>query len=228
MIAVGSFLFPPRGTLAAVRVRVIDGRLCKQVLIRALFDGYTAAAPLRAELDALHAALEQLDAGAAVLSLIPGRHYYAVRRDDARWIDPSGRLAAVRLELLTRDRFERSNALHTQSHLIMLSGFAFTAVNAGTAPARPRLELEAHTALDRPAVGDGARTVRYLGALAPGDVLSLDSEDHTARLNGVNALDAIAGVFPLLAPGATTLTYSDAAGSGQALTLRLAHRDTWA
>lgn len=53
-----------------------------------------------------------------------------------------------------------------------------------------------------------SQSMKYVGSLAAGDVLVIDTEKLTVELNGQNALPSFSGAFPWLEPGANAVTVS--------------------
>lgn len=79
-----------------------------------------------------------------------------------------------------------------------------TATNDGNVAAPFTLTIQG--AVTNPSVTVGGHVMSYVGTVALGSVLVIDTEKLTALLDGVNALPNFNGVFPQLQPGANTVT----------------------
>lgn len=228
MTTLGAYSFRADRTRVLSDLRFVEDRLRRQVELLGLLDGFPTRADFQAELAGLDAAVEAFEAGQATLSLVAGRWLAGRVLRYRKTVDEAARSAAFRLIVLSEDRYERSQTLHEATLELTASGQSLALENAGTAESRPRLTLTALGALLDPRLGDGARALTYHGALAPGDALLLNCDAHTAELSGGNALHELVGDWPRLAPGATTLTYSDDAASSHSGLLRVEYRDFWA
>lgn len=91
--------------------------------------------------------------------------------------------------------------------------------NNGTAGTSLNVEVKGPTVNPEIIIGD--ETLEYAGELGETDTLTINTENKTARLDAVNALNAYNGVFPNVLPGQTAVIYN---GTGE-LTIRW--RDRW-
>ncbi len=228
MATLGDYTFRSDSTRVLSDLRYVEDRLRRQVEIVGLLSEFATHDDFAAELSELDTAVEAFCNGSATLTLTEGRQLSGSVLRYRKTVDELERSVTFRLIVLSEDRFERSIELHEENLAIDASGDAIVLANAGTADSLPELTLSAIGALINPSVSDGLRTLIYQGTLSPGDALALDSDAHTATLNGGNALAAVSGDWPRLAPGETTLTYTDQAGSSHSATLLVQYRDYWA
>lgn len=225
---IGSYEFEPGQHAVKIMRQVVYARVRKVIRVDAVLAHHHTLAEARADVEALEGQLALLDRGDAALELVPGRYYDAARRDYSRHLNEDTFTTAVHLELLTADAFERGTVLQSANLTISDSGDGIPVSQAGNTVSRPRLTLSATGVLVGPSLSDGANRIRYEGTLAAGDVLVIDAEPQSAVLNGAaNALPAMTGDFPLLGPGATTITYEDEAASTHQAHLLVEYRDTW-
>lgn len=66
----------------------------------------------------------------------------------------------------------------------------------------------------------------FLGDLAPGDEIIIDSERMTALLNGQDVRHLVRGEYPMIVPGAQELEYSDEEGTRK-VKISLHWRERW-
>jgi phage-related protein len=72
-----------------------------------------------------------------------------------------------------------------------------------------KVTITAITSLEPVALAYVAQSLGYTGTLSSGDVLEIDCDKMTVKLNGVNVRANLTGVFPLLYAGANVLRWSD-------------------
>lgn len=220
------YTFRDETTRSVSDLRYVEYRLRREVEIVGILEGFPGLAEFRAEVAALDAAVEAFAVDGAEFLRLPGRYLPGRVLRYRKTVDEAARVASFRLVLLSDDRFERSTTLHTVTLEFSASGQSVDVDNAGTAASLPALTLTAGADLVTPSISDGTRTLMYGGTLTAGESLVLDCDAHTAECAGENALPLLSGDWPQLAPGATTLTYTDAGGASGSL--RIDYRDFWA
>ena len=222
----GDYTFRDESTRVVSDLRYVEHRLRREFEIVGILEGFPDLTLFLVELSALEAAVEAFAAGEASLSPTTGRYVFGRVLRYRKTIDEPGRAASFRLVVLSHDRFERSTELHTETLDFTASGQSLALANAGTAASLPLLTLTASVALDAPTISDGTRALTFGGTLGVGETLVLDCDAHTAARDGGNALAFMSGDWPVLSPGETTLTYTDA--GGHTGSLRADYRDFWA
>lgn len=228
MIAIGTYAFPPRATVADVETVEIDGRVRKRVRIRSLLDGFSSFALLQAQVALLEQQVEAFHNGTAQLLLHPGRSYAGRRRALTKFVDERARIAAVRVEIETEDQFERATTPTEYVTFISQNGEGQQATNAGNAPARPTIRILAAGRLVHPTISDGVRALTYGAVLESGHILDLDSDAQTAVVDlSTNVLGDCGGEFPLLLPGENIITFTADPSGDAVCDLYVKYRDTW-
>ena len=228
MTGLGSFNFPEKRTFVRSRIREVLSKVRREIDIYSLLIGYGNLENLEQDLEILEGELEKFNRKEVTLSLHPGRYVSGWRRDYQRVIEPRHKAASLHLLILTDDRFERSIEEHQETLILSASGQSIEISQEGNGEAFPRLVLTATGTLIHPAISDGTRTLSFQGQLEPGMSLHLDSDFHTALINGSeNVLQSLSGEFPLLDPGTTQITYTDHSSSTHSGTLEINYRDLW-
>lgn len=184
---------------------------------------WLAASP-PSRVDALAATLMAAP-GPVPLSFRPGRRLWVRPRRVVREVRPEG--AAFRLEFDAVDPREEDIEPSTLDWSVSAWGETLTVEIPGTAPASFSFRIAARGLLNAPALGDGVRTIRWMGAMNPGDVLELDGVARTARLNGAPADALLAGDWPLAGPGNTSLRFEDDVDGDHLADIRVAWRNRW-
>lgn len=228
MVRIGLYNFPEAALAVRVTREEILSRVRKTVRLDALLGPFASMDDLLAERANLEGELARLDSGDAHLHLVFGRYHAASRREHQWAIDAQALTLAAHLQLITADPFERSIDTHEVEVDLAATGGTLTIPHAGNIPSRPALVLTAAATVLRPALTDGARTLTWDGLLAPGDVLAIDADRQTAWRNGTeNVLLDIAGDFPRIAPGGSTLSCTASGASPPNAALRVTWRDWW-
>lgn len=159
------------------------------------------------------------------LSIRPGRRLWARARRLVRELRPEG--AAFRLELDAVHPWEEDRDPTEILWSVSAWGETLAVDVPGTAPAPFCFELTARDSLETPALSDGTRTIRWMGAMAAGDRLELDGAARTARLNGIPADALLVGDWPQAGPGNTTLRFEDDVDGSHCADIRIQWRNRW-
>ena len=228
MPRVGSFVFREETTVAESRTEFVFGRVRRVVTLAGVLNGFSSRSAYEAAIAEVRRELERFDRGETDFSLTAGRFIEGRRRRFDLVRNDAGCFAAVHLEILAADRYERSESESAEVVAIAASPQTVPLEPDGNWPALPRLRLEAVGTIVNPSFSDGTRTLSAALTLAPGDVLELDGENRTASKNGSeNVLHLISGEFPEVHPAGTDLEYADETPGGPDATLTVAWRDLW-
>ena len=73
--------------------------------------------------------------------------------------------------------------------------------------------MQANGNLVSPSISDGVRSITYHGLVPSGLTMEFDGVTRQVRLDGNDVTPYVIGEFPVLLPGANTLTYNDATTS---------------
>lgn len=225
-VALGSLTFNPAMTAVRETHEEIGGRRERVIEISGMIAGLPSVTAIHDALDAILDAASTEDYS-AVLSVRSGRRMFVRRTAFAREVSEDALTGSFKLKLGARSPFEESTARHQTFWPIAASGATLTVSTSGTAPAQVVFELTAVETIVGPSFSDGHRTIAYRGTLHPGDILVLDGVDGAASLNGEDVMPYVTGVFPLIAPGGSTLSYQDDAGSSHYAEVTVEYRDRW-
>ncbi|MBI2424976.1 MAG: phage tail family protein [Candidatus Hydrogenedentes bacterium] len=223
-ITLGAYTFPDETVHVSEHLEEAGGRETRHIQIRGIVGGATPEA-VQAELDAMLA--EASESQYTLLRVRAGRQMNVRRLAFKRELEEHGPLGAFTLELESRTPLEEGVILHETSWSITASGQSVALSNAGNHTATVRIAIQATGDLVQPAVSDGANTLQYDGVVETGSELIFDGHAGSVTLDGEDALPYTRGVFPVLAPGESTLHYSDATTSSHTATASIDWRDTW-
>ena len=224
-ISVGSYTFNTRTTVVREQYELVGGKQTRAIRITGLLRGAADEAALIAALDGITEAVSA--ASPVAVSLRPGRRMLARREGFSREVNGQTLTGQFVLDLRAETAWEESAALHEDVWNIGLSGATFDVNHAGNAMVDPAIALAAEDLLILPSVSDGTRTLTYEGTVSTGSTLLIDGVVREVRLDGSDVTPYTSGEFPLLAPGETTLTYTDDPGSSHLVTAQIAFRDRW-
>jgi hypothetical protein len=227
MAHIGSFQFPDDTTLIDSKTEFVLGRVRRLITITTVLRRFAGRSEFQDALAGFEAEIERFDCGEVDLSINPGRYLLGRRRRFSLSKDERSCLAVAALEVLTSDRFERSESLHEFSAPITGSPQTFSIPVDGNWPALPRIQINLNQSVNSLTVSGGGKSMTLPLALSAQDIVVLDSEERSALLNSTNALGSVTGDFvELTASGETlTVTSSPAALNG---TLSVWWRDRWA
>jgi hypothetical protein len=224
-IALGSVTFDEAHTRVRERQEEVGGRDARRIEIAGLVADATSPAAIEARLDAI---LEAASADVPVaLSVRPGRRLWVRRVHFRRELRPESLAGAFDLTLEAEDPFEESEQETAVAWNIATSGAQAPFEPGGTALTRPVLSLTAIGTGVNPAFSDGERQIRYLGAVEDGQTLVFDGPARRVTLDGADVTPYTQGVFPVLAPGGVTLTYTDHESSAHEAEVSVSWRDRW-
>jgi len=227
MTRIGTFEFPPT-TIVDSQTEFVLGRVRRILRLTTFLTRYASKAEFRQSMADLEKEIERFDLGATDLSVNAGRFFKGRRRKWSLTKDEDRCLAVGNLEILTDDRFERSESENEETFPITSSPQSENLTVAGNWNALPVLTLTATAALVDPVFTDGTRTLAATLSLGIGETLELDAENRTATKNGAtNVLTSVSGDFIELEPGTANLQYSDSTPGGPAASLEVRWRDRW-
>ena len=225
-ISVGGYVFNTRTTVVREQYEQVGGKQTRAIRVTGLLRGAADEAGLIAALDGVTLAVSA-DAPVAV-SLRPGRRMLARREGFVREVNGAHAYGTVCAGPARRNGVGGvGDAARGAVDHRAVGRRPLDVVNQGNANAAPVIALTAEDVLITPAVSDGVRTLTYGGNVDSGSTLVFDGEAREARLDGALVTGYTSGEFPLLAPGETTLTYTDDPGSSHLVTGSVTHRDRW-
>jgi len=224
MIQIAEHLFSPAEIGVIDRVEHDATGSVRRVTCCGLTRPAWLAASPASRLDALAATL--LAAPDPVpLSLRPGRRLWVRPRRVVRELRLEG--AAFRLEFDAVDPREEDITPSGMDWPVSAWGETTVVDVPGTASAPFSFRLTARGAVGAPSLGDGVRTIHWMGAMEAGDVLELDGNARTARLNGAPADTLLAGDWPLAGPGHTSLRFEDDLDGDHLADIHVTWRNRW-
>lgn len=224
-ISVGGYVFNARTTVVREQYETLGGKQTRAIRITGLLRGAADEAALISALDGVTLAVSQ-EAPVAV-SLRPGRQMLARRESFQREVNGRTLTGQFVLDLRAEQAWEESSELHEVAWNPASSGPDIDVANGGNAPAAPLITLTAASFLITPGVTDGVRSLIYEGEVDSGSSLVFDSRAREVRLDGAVVTGYTSGTFPELAPGETTLSYTEDPGSSGQVSGAVAYRDRW-
>jgi len=204
----------------------VGGRDERIVELRGVIAGESTTAAIEARLDAL-LALASAEDYATALSLRAGRRLWVRREAFTREVSRERLVGAFKMTLGARDPFEESTAVTTVMWGVTASGATLALTTQGNAPARPVITMNPAAPVVSWQLSDGVRTLAAQGTFVPGLTLVVDGVGRRVTMAGGDITPFTSGEFPEIAPGGTTLTYVDDAGSSHQMNLSIAHRGRW-
>jgi len=223
-IVLGVYAFDESTTAAVEHYEEVGGKDGRSIRIKGVLDGFSSAAEIEAELDAILAAASN-DNPDTPLYLRPDRRLYVRRISFERQIRYDERIGAFTLALKADDPWEESAAESGVNWNVSASGATLALGTNGNRDTAPRITLLATGNVINPAISDGARTIRYKGIVPDGATLVFDGANKRVTLGGATVSWNSAGEFPRISPdGGTTFTYT---ASSHNASINVAHRDLW-
>jgi hypothetical protein len=224
---IGTFEFP-QTTVVESQTEFLLGRVRRLLRLTAFLTRYASKAEFRQAMADLEREIERFDRGETDLSVSAGRFFKGRRRKWSLTRDEDRCVAVGHLEILTDDRFERSESENEETFSITSSPQSENVTVGGNWNAPAVFTLTAAAALVNPVFTDGTRTLSTEISLGVGETLSLDSENRTAVKNGsTNVLSSVSGDFIELEPGTANIEYSDSTAGGPTASLLVKWRDRW-
>lgn len=225
-ILLGEYTFDERTTAVVEKQEEVGGRDARAITLTGVFTGLETLDAAEAALDAVIAAAGD-GVSEAFLSIRPGRRMRVRRTGFERETMRQKRTASFKLELEAANPYEEANEAATVTWNVSASGDTHVFTNPGNVYAQPVITFLATGALIGPAIGDGARTMHYTGTVNDGEILAFDAAAGVVTLDGVDVTPYTGGVFPRLAPGNTTLTYTGDTDSTHTAAVTVAYRARW-
>jgi len=225
MATLYTYEFDDRHTSVTDTVDEVAGRTRRSFVVSGLIVGKATAAEIESELDAI--ADVASEGRWITFSIRSGREITVERTEMSRRVDAAERIGSFTLRLAAADPFERSSAVTEVEWSITSSGDTKVVDTDGNVYSEPRIEMTATGSVVNPTFSDGLRTIQYLGTVADGETLAIDSAARTVTLEGEDVLPYTPGEFLRVSPEGTTLTYTDDASSSHTASVTVSHRDRW-
>jgi phage-related protein len=89
-----------------------------------------------------------------------------------------------------------------------------------------KCSIQAVISLELSALAYVTQSLGYTGTLTAGDVLEIDIDNKTVKLNGSNVRENLTGIFPLLYAESNELRWKDEDG-GRDVDLEVKHKPRW-
>jgi phage-related protein len=224
-ITLNSYTFDPRFTSVREDHQESAGQDGRSIRISGVLQGLEDVAAIEAALDQVLSAASGDET--AVLSIRPDRQLRVRREKFTREVQRDGLIGRFELVLRAEDPFEQSASLHIWPWSVTASGATRALSSAGDAPSPLVLIVQANATLIAPSISDGARAITYDGALTAGTVLEIDGALRQARIDGADVTPYVLGEFPVLVPGANTLTYTDDDASSHNALIAIWYHERW-
>lgn len=225
-ITLGVITFDASTTAGRERIEEIGGRDAREIVVSGLIDDEDSLDGVESRLDAIVQAASE-ENFSAELSLRTGRVLFVRRKAVVREVLREKCAGSFALTLEARDPFEWAAAETVLAWTIDADPEAIAVDTLGTAEALPVVRLALATPVVNPTVGDGTRSLTYEGAVAAGQILFFDSEAASAKLDGEDVTPYTAGEFPRIAPGGSTLTYTDGSAGSPVIAAEIRFRNRW-
>ncbi|MBN2326316.1 MAG: hypothetical protein JXR73_04115 [Candidatus Omnitrophica bacterium] len=217
MITIGDFSFPERTTIAQVSVIEAKSKVRKEIRIQSM---------LKESPEALQRAIEAFDRGDASLSLQAGRYYMGRRRELLATSNLPGGATWVDFLVLTRDRYERSEAIHAHLVEITTGRGDFSLFNLGNWTAPLCAVLRPSQAVERFEITTASEVFALEETIPAGGELIVDSDARQVYVNGENRRASAGLSFPHLIQGANVVAVQTLPAEAAA-TCTLQYRDRW-
>lgn len=224
-IVLGGLAFDENTTAVSEKQEEVGGRDARSVRISGVLAAQDVAG-LEAAFDAIVAAAGDGESEAE-LCLRPGRRLLVRRTGVTREIARERRTGAFVLDLEARDPYESSRDVNVVAWDIAAAGNTLACAAAGNIHALPVITLAANGETAAPGFSDGARAIAYTGTLSTGEKLVFDAAAGRVTLDGEDVTPYTMGEFPRIAPGGTTLAYTDETPGSPAVSATVAWRDRW-
>lgn len=225
-ITLGNYTFDEARTSVIERYEEVGGQDARVIQIKGVIEGLATLDLVEAALDSiLDAASDQEEETPLVLR--SGRRLYVCRTKFSREVLRDGLVGSFVLTLEAQNPFEESLTETLVSWNITSSGQTKTLTTSGNVFALPKITLVASGNVVNPAFTDGTRQITYLGTVANGKTLVFDAMEGKVTLESEIVTPYASGLFPRIAPGGATLTYTDHASSSHAASVTAAYRDRW-
>lgn len=225
-ISLGSLTFDDTHTSAKEKYEEVGGRNRRTITLSGIVAGMSTVASIDARLDAVldEASVEDYS---VALSLRAGRRLMVRRNKFTREMSPEQLIGTFTLELGAQNPFEESDTLTIVPWSISASGATLALSTGGNVESLPAILLTATGTIVNPMFSDGVRQLVFSGTVADSQVLSFDAATRLASLDGVDVTPYTTGLFPLITPSGTTLTYTDDATSSHTGSVSVDYRDRW-
>ena len=225
-IVLGSYTFDESRTAVVEKHEEAGGQDARVIEIRGVIEGLSSVDAMEAELDAMLRQASEAGEETA-LTLRSGRRLLVSRTEFTREVARGGLVASFVLKLAARDPFEESTAESSVAWSITASGDTKALSTDGEVFALLKISLVASGTVVDPCFSDGTRGMTYSGEIADGETLVFDGPGGRVTLEGEDVTPYVDGLFPRVAPGGATLTYTDDASSSHGASVTVAHRARW-
>ena len=224
-ISVGTYTFDARTTTVRETYERVGGKETRLITLTGLLRGLADRGAIDTALDGIMAAVSTEDP--VYVSIREGRRIRARRESLAREIHGHHLTGQFVVGMRAETAYEESTDPHESPWSIFSSGATLSVANSGNRETVPVVTLTALGSVIGPAVSDGTHTISYGGVLDFGAVLQFDGEGGRVWLDGADVTAYTTGAMPRLAPGETSLTYTDDASSSHLLSGTVTWRDRW-
>ncbi|MFP4502228.1 MAG: phage distal tail protein [Candidatus Hydrogenedentota bacterium] len=225
-IVLGDYTFDERTTAVAEKQEEVGGRDARAITLTGVFTGLETLEAAEAALDGVITAAGD-GVSETFLSLRAGRRMRVRRTGFEREVVRQKRTATFKLTLEAANPYEEAEEQTSFAWNVTASDSTQVFTNAGNVYAQPVITFLATGALIAPAISDGTRTMHYTGTVNDGETLAFDAAAGRVTLDGLDVTPYTEGVFPRLAPGDTTLTYTDEPDSTHTAAITVAYRARW-
>ena len=225
MVEIGSFCFPKDTTFwKSVTLEALSKER-REITIESVISAVGNPLETERQLEALQKELESFDRGEAHFSVHFKRYFEGRRREFSVTPSRNGDAVKIHLVILTLDRFERSEEIHTQTIDLQPPTNTARILNRGNHSSPPCLLIQPSSPIEGFYIDVGSETLTYNGIINSGDILHIDCENLKAILNDTVIVTHYIDSFPLLPPGWSDVTIN---GVGdQYGTCEISHRDLW-
>lgn len=223
-ITLGSYTFDEARTEAVQWIEEVGGREQRRVTLSGIVEGDSLADSVAARMLDVAAACSP-DSYETPLYLRPERRLMVRRIAYKQTITGNPPLGSFEITLEAADRFEESVYVSQVTAYGAIDGVTRDLENQGAAPAPLTIQITPRDPILNPRVSDGVRTIAYEGTLPAGSVLVLDGESAAAHRDGEEAMPFVTGLFPLVAPAMTTVTFY--ADDASAADVQYTFRQRW-
>lgn len=225
-IVLGGYTFDDARTSVVEKHEEIGGRDARVIQIKGVIDECTSLALLEAELDQILAAASEEEDN-AILTLRTGRRLLVRRTGFSREILRGALTGSFVIDLEAKNPYEEAESLTEVTWSISSSGATKALSTNGNVFALPTVTLVASGAVVEPSFSDGTRSIAYTGEIGDGETLVFDAAQGVATLEDEDVAPYTTGLFPQIAPGGSTFTYTDDDDSSHTASVTITYRDRW-
>lgn len=225
-VTLGNYTFDDAFTTVSEKLEEVGGRNERSITIKGMVVGKENTQEIHDELDTILAAASTEDYSTELVIRTDRR--MLVRRDGfIRDVHGDALTGAFSLHLDALYPHEESLGTLTDEWEVLNSGATHVIDPGGNAETETVITLVPTTDMVNPKLGDGVRTIAYLGTIVAGQSLVFDGVNKTITLDGVDVIASTTGTFPRLTPGGTTLLFVCSPTEGEFATVTTEFRSRW-